>query len=411
MAKNQLANRQIKIIVIVGPTASGKSDLALRLAKLAPSFAKVSAGKQSKAYEKKGVSGAEIISADSRQVYRGMDIGTGKVARDKTDKPKKTRSYLSHDRIKNTISKKSNCGYYSDGIRHYLIDVASPKTQFTADDFKKLGQKAIKEILAKNKVPIIVGGTGFYIDVLLDRMSVAEVPPNKKLRNKLGNLEIEKLFEKLKKLDPERAKTIDSKNKRRLIRAIEVAMARKSTKKAPKNKSDLYYDRGINQTVTKYDTLWLGLNPGKEKLAKKIKKRLDERLSPSFATSFVKTSKVKKATKGKEGMVKEVVRLRKQGVSWKRLDDFGLEYRWISRWLRKNRKQRTQELFSNSQEFENLLRDIIKYSKRQMTWFKRNKEIHWLAPSNLSRVVSREVEGIKNQDEAFHLVKSFLNGV
>ena len=190
-----------KILVIVGPTASGKSDMALKIAR---KF------------------NGEIISADSRQVYRGMDIGTGKVS-------KKEQRF----------------------VPHHLIDVASPKKQFTADDFKKLGQKAIKEILAKNKMPLIVGGTGFYIDVLIGKISVAEVPPNPKLRKRFGKLSAEHLFEMLRKLDPERAKTIDPKNKLRLIRALEIVM----TTGKPMTKPVLNIE---------YETLWLGLNQSKD---------------------------------------------------------------------------------------------------------------------------------------------------
>lgn len=308
-----------KILVIVGQTASGKSDLALRLAKFA----------QGKPFKNKGVLGAEIISADSRQVYRGMDIGTGKVS-------KKEQKI----------------------IPHHLIDVASPKKQFTADDFKKSGQKAIEEIMAKNKIPIIVGGTGFYIDVLIGRISVAEVPPNKKLRLKIEKQSTEQLLKKLQKLDPERARTIDSKNKRRLIRALEIVLT--TGKQAAKPILNV-----------KYKVLWLGLKP--KDLEKRIELRLNKRL--------------------KQGMIREVEGLREQGVSWKRLDDLGLEYRWTSRWLKNNPQPAIDNSqFKKSEEYLNLLRDIIKYSKRQTTWFKRNKEIHW----------------VKNLKEAEKLTQSFL---
>ena len=322
-----------KIIVIVGPTASGKSDLALRFAKLA----------QGKLFKKRGINGAEIISADSRQVYRGMDIGTGKIPRDKH------KGHLCDTKVPFVFS----------GIKHHLIDVVSPKKQFTAGDFKKLGQKAIKEILAKNKIPIIVGGTGFYIDVLLDRMPIAEVPPNKKLRARFDKLTVEHLFKMLRKLDPERAKTIDPKNKRRLIRALEIAVTTGKPVPKPNDESG----------IMNYDISWIGLRP--KNLETRIKKRLDARL--------------------KQGMIKEVENLHGQEISWKRLDDLGLEYRWISRYL-KDRRQSTIDYrhFVKSEFYEILLREIVKYSKRQMTWFtrpnfvernlggsKRTKEIKW----------------------------------
>ena len=321
-----------KLIVIVGPTASGKSDLGIKLAKK---------------YN------GEIISADSRQVYKGMDIGTGKV----TKKEQKI-------------------------VKHYLLDVVSPKRRFTADDFKKLGEKAIDTILAKGKIPIITGGTGFYIDILLNRMQTAQVPPNIKLRAKLSrfalrfaqlanrgssisqrnssgiskksgrNLEAEALFRLLKKIDPERAKTIDHQNKRRLVRAIEIVVL--TGKPVPNSRFNILNSR--------FNILWLGLKP--KNLEKRIKKRLEERL--------------------KQGMIKEVKKLQDQGVSWQRLDDLGLEYRWISRWLIQNEKIKMQndnlklESFKKTGYYEKLLREIIKYSKRQMTWFKRNKNIAWI---------------------------------
>ncbi len=334
-----------KVIVIVGPTASGKSDLGIKVAR---KF------------------NGEIISADSRQVYRGMDIGTGKVSKDKIKKLRIT-NYALKTNTQSVIRNKPIRQYYSEGIRHHLIDIANPKTQFTADDFKKLGQKAINDILSREKIPIIVGGTGFYIDVLLSRMSVAGVPPNLKLRKRFDKLSAEHLFKMLKKLDPQRAKTIDPKNKRRLVRALEIILT---------TGEPVPFFAKASKSKPKYSIFWLGLRPNN--LEKRIKSRLDKRL--------------------RQGMVREVKNLHRQGVSWKRLDDFGLEYRWISRWLRKSRKQRTQKSFSNSQELENLLRDIIRYSKRQMTWFKRNKEINWLAPS--------KVEEVRKESEK--LLQSFL---
>ena len=281
-------DKQQKILVIVGPTASGKSDLAIKLAKK---------------YN------AEIISADSRQVYHGMNIGTGKV----TKKEQKI-------------------------IKHHLIDVVSPKKIFTADDFKKLGQKVLIDLASQSKLPIIVGGAGLYIDVLLGRVHIPEITPNPKLRRRLEKLPVEHLFKMLKKLDPQRAKTIESKNKRRLVRALEIV---ESIGKVPSlNTKHKILD-------TKYNILWIGLRP--DNLQKKIKIRLEKRL--------------------KQGMIKEVKKLHARGVSWKRLHDLGLEYRWIAKYLRKEINYKDMK--------EGLLKDIIKYSKRQMTWFKRNKEIKW----------------------------------
>ena len=162
-----------KIIIILGPTASGKSELAVKMAR------KI---------------GGEIISADSRQVYKGLNIGSGKITK------KEMR-----------------------GVPHYCLDIASPKKVFTAVDFKKCAEKAIKDIQSRDKTPIICGGTGFYIGVITGAIDIPEIKPNWKLRKKLEKMPTEKLFKMLKKLDHARARNIDAKNPRRLIRAIEIA--------------------------------------------------------------------------------------------------------------------------------------------------------------------------------------------
>jgi len=297
-----LRNQRQKIVVIVGPTASGKSDLGIFLAQ---KF------------------GGEIISADSRQVYQGMDIGTGKIT--------KKEQLL---------------------VKHHLLDVANPKRVFTVSDFKKLGQKAINDVRRRYKVPFVVGGTGFYIDTLVKDSSLPEVPPDKKLRAKLAKQSAERLFSDLLALDPRRAKTIDPKNKIRLIRALEIIKT--TGKPVPALKES-----------PKYKILYIGIKPSKSTLENRIKLRLEKRL--------------------RAGMIKEVKNLLKSGVSRKRLHDFGLEYHWVGDYL--NNKITRQEMEAG------LLRDIIKYSKRQMTWFKRNKKIHW----------------IKNQKEAEKLVKKFIS--
>ncbi len=336
MPKNNLPTSSQKIIVIVGPTASGKSDLSIKLAKK---------------YN------GEIISADSRQVYRGMDIGTGKVRRDRI------KGLVLSIKIKGS---KKDSNFYSEGIRHHLIDIVSPKKQFTAHDFKRLGEKAIKEILANGKIPIIVGGTGFYIDILLGRMVVAEVPPNKKLRAKLEKQSVEQLYFQLLTMDHRRAQKIDRHNKRRLVRALEIAIATKTI--IPKNKAVLQYfrDRGnIVISNNPYDILFIGIKLSRKKLERRIKIRLDQRL--------------------KQSIVGEVKNLIKNGVNHKRLQKFGLEYKWISLYL--------QNKISYLEMENELLRDIIRYSKRQMTWFKRNKEIRW----------------IKNRRESEKLTKRFFS--
>jgi len=313
-----------KIIIILGPTASGKSDLAVQIALRLGS-------KQAKKY---GLKGAEIISADSRQVYKGMDIGSGKVPKDKS---KMTLRGVAKSDSKNQKSKLKN-RYFYKGIEHYLLDVASPKRTFTVAQYQKLAKKAIEKILKKGKVPIICGGTGFYIDAIVDNFVFPEIKPSLSLRRKLEKLTTEKLFQKLKNLDPNRAKNIDKNNRRRLIRALEIVMV--SKKPVPPI-----------QKQRNYEVLKIGLKKEPKELKKLIEKRLLQRL--------------------KQGMIEEVRKLHKKGVGWQQLFNFGLEYRWISLYLRKK--------ITKEEMIEKLKKEIRRYAKRQMTWFKRDKEIHWVS--------------------------------
>lgn len=287
-----------KIYVIVGPTASGKTAYSIKLAL---------------AGQAKNI-GYEIISADSRQVYRGMDIGTGKV----------TKKEMT-------------------GIPHHLLDVADPKKVFTVSDYQKLAKQKIEEIIARGNTPIIVGGTGFYIQAIVDDLVLPTVPPNKKLRASLEAKPSSELFAMLKKLDPRRAREIDAKNPARLIRAIEIA---KALGKVPELRSriSLHEKRLLNSFEI------IGIKINQEKLNKKIHQRLVERL--------------------KHGMIAEVKKLHAEGLSWKRMEELGLEYRYLARFL--------QGKITKPEMLEQLEKEIIKYSKRQMTWFKRDKKIRWI---------------------------------
>jgi tRNA dimethylallyltransferase len=289
-----------KILVVLGPTATGKSDLAVELA-----------------LKYNG----EIISADSRQVYKGMDLGTGKI----------TRAEMK-------------------GVPHYLLDVASPKSVYNVSKYKIQAQKIIADILKREKLPIICGGTGFYIDAVVNNIVLPEVLPNQKLRNILEKKSTEQLFVILKKLDPARAKTIDANNKVRLVRAIEIA---KSLGKVPKIKSSQIYS-----------PVFIGLDLPNSELKRRIRTRLVRRLD--------------------DGMVAEVRRLHKQGVSYRRLEKFGLEYRNCALLLQKK--------ITRDQLIQNLEREIFQYAKRQRTWFKRNKEIVWYqVKPNITQKIIRDV--------------------
>jgi len=295
-----------KVIVIVGQTAVGKSDLAVNLAK---KF------------------NAEIISADSRQVYKGLNIGTGK------------------------ITKKEMCG-----IPHHLLDVANPKRKFTVAQYKKLADKKIKEIIKRKKLPIIIGGTGFYIQSIVNNVTYPEVPPNKALRKKLEKWHAHKLFEIIKKQDPRRANSIDPKNKIRLIRAIEII---KKIEKVP--------DLVVGQPSEEF--LEIGLKIDDVELRERINKRLLARI--------------------KSGMIAEAKKLHENGLSWKRMEELGLEYKYLSKYL-KNEINKTKMI-------EELGNNIWHYAKRQKTWFKRNKNIKWF-----------DLAKKREEEEIYRLVNDFL---
>ncbi|MBL7142083.1 MAG: tRNA (adenosine(37)-N6)-dimethylallyltransferase MiaA [Candidatus Pacebacteria bacterium] len=291
-----------KLIVILGPTASGKSDLAVKIAR------KIK---------------AEVISADSRQVYKGMDIGSGKI----TKKEMK-------------------------GIPHHLLNVASPKKRFTVSQYQILAKKAINKVLKKGKIPILCGGSGFYIQAVIDGIAIPEVKPDYTLRIKLEKFTTEELFKELKKLDKERAKNIDKNNRRRLIRALEIAI--KTKKPIP----------SLKKNPLAYPVLIIGIQKEKEELKKLIQKRLSKRL--------------------KQGMIEETKKLHKSGISWQRLEEFGLEYRFIAQYL--------QNKINYEEVVERIQKESEQFVKRQMTWFKRDKRINW----------------IKNYSEVEKLIKEFI---
>lgn len=299
-------------MVILGPTASGKSSLAVKLAKK---------------------HNGEIISADSRQIYRGMNIGSGKV---EPDRPGEIPTKFMNNKFTSGARP-----FISDGIAHYMLDIVSPKTDYNAAKFQKVAQKIIEDILRREKLPIICGGTGFWIKALVDNTNFPEVKPNWKLRNRLQKYSVEKLFSILEKLDKERAKNIDKNNPARLIRAIEIA---KTLGKVPKISEQLT----VNSEQYKY--LQIGIKISKVELHKRIKVRLDQRF--------------------RQGMIQEVKNLHfKNKVSWKRLESFGLEYKYIAQYL--------QNKLSKKEMEDKLFQEIKNFSKRQMTWFQKDQRIKW----------------------------------
>jgi tRNA dimethylallyltransferase len=228
-------------------------------------------------------------------------------------------------------------------VKHYMLDIVSPKTNFSAAQFKKKAEKIIRDILKIGKLPIICGGTGFWIKALVDDVIYPEVKPDWKLREKLGKKSVEELFAKLKKIDPVRAENIDAKNPVRLIRAIEIC---KILGKVPQLRL-----RGPSSAEDGPRVfLQIGINLSKEKLYRNIEKRLKQRFD--------------------EGMIEEVERLhREQKISWKKMESFGLGYLWIAKYLQKQLPK--EELFEKAYQAEK------NYAKRQMTWFSKDKRIAW----------------------------------
>ena len=318
-----------KCIVILGPTSSGKSDLAVKLAK------KVN---------------GEIISVDSRQIYKDMNLGTGKIE-GKWEKIKNVRSLASEK------SENLEKVFIYKNIPHHLIDFQNPTThssenkKYTVVNFKKDCPKIIRQIANKNKVPILCGGTGFWISVIVDNITLPAVKPNPKLRSKLGKKTPKQLFTQLQKQDPQRAKNIDSKNKFRLIRALEIC---KELGTVPEPK---------NNPPKNLNFLQIGLDYPVEKLAIKIKKRL--------------------ASRWTDGMIKEVKNLKKKHkMSWKNIQAFGLAYYWIPLYLQ-SKLQNSQGNFITEKKLarNELLQRVYfaekNYAKRQRTWFQHNKQIIW----------------------------------
>ena len=284
-----------KLIIVVGPTASGKSGLAVTIAKKY---------------------GGEIISADSRQVYRKLDIGTAKI----------------------TTEEMQN-------IPHHFIDICDIDTPYSAFDFKKEAAVTIQNIEKRGNLPIIAGGTFFYVDTLLGKISAPEVPPNQKLRNKLEAMTPESLYDALLKLDPRRAEDIDAKNKRRLIRALEIIEACGNVPE-------------IQVTESPYNVLMLGIKTDKETLRSNFRSRATQWLAGGF--------------------LEEIKSLIDTGIIRQRLTEMGFEYQLGMDLLD---GKITEAKFLQSFEEKNW-----QYAKRQLTWLKRDPTINWVSLSDKREV-------------------------
>jgi len=285
------------LVVVLGPTASGKSALGIELARRFH---------------------GEIVSADSRQVYRGLDIGTAKVT------PQEQAL-----------------------APHHLLDVADPCEVYTVARFQQEAIAAINGILARGALPLLVGGSPHYIQAVVDHLQIPHIKPQAELRAQLEARPLADLLLQLAELDPQSAASIDRNNPRRVIRALEVCLV---------SGQPFSQQRGAADPL--YRSLLLGINWPRELLYARIDARVDERLQ--------------------QGMVEETRYLLAQGVSYERLDSLGLEYRYISRLLR-------GEFASDAEMAQRLKYAIHDFTRRQLSWFRKDKRIVWLEGMDVER--------------------------
>ncbi len=278
---------QGKLIAVMGTNASGKSGLGIELA---------------------ARYNGEVVSADSRQVFRGLDLGSGKVT------PEETK-----------------------GVPHHLIDVCAPGEFFSMADFQRLAYAAIDDILARGRIPFLVGGTGLYVDAVIDGYELSEIEPDLKLREHLETFETPALYDMLKEKLPDT--DIDPKNRNRVMRALERLAA------------DDYHP---GRHTPRYEVLKLGVTWPREILKERIDERLERRL--------------------RQGMIEEVKGLMDAGVSTEFLKKLGLEYRYLTEYLLGE--------WTYDQMVDELSRAIKRFAKRQMTWFRREENLHWLDMAN-----------------------------
>ncbi len=284
-----------KVIVICGPTASGKTALSIELAK------KIN---------------GEIISSDSMQIYKDMDIGTAKPTKQEMQE-----------------------------IKHYLLNFVEPDQRYSVAQFKKDAEKAIEEILAKNKVPIIVGGTGLYVDSLIYGIEYQEIELDKKYREELEEKAqkegLETLYEQAQKIDPQAMEKISANDKKRILRILEIYHSTGKTKTQQEIES--------RKNEVKYDYKVFALNMEREKLYERINKRVDIMIE--------------------QGLIQEVENLCSKYTEFPTAMQ-GLGYKEVVEYL--------QGKISEQEMIEKIKMETRRYAKRQLTWFRKNKQTIWL---------------------------------
>lgn len=316
-----------KLLIICGPTATGKTTLGTRIADSL---------------------GGEIVSADSRQVYKDMDIGTGK------DLPKEARF--------KKVNKKIGGYYFCKGVRIWGYDLVSPKESFSVADYVPVAREVIKRVWKKGNTPILVGGTGLYIQAVIDGIKTVSVPKNEGLRSRLEGRRVDELFEQLAQLDPIKAASLnasDRKNPRRLIRAIEIAQWEVKGKKKKRKEG--------TRALTNVDILFIGLKGDKKKLCKRIEKRVKKRI--------------------RQGVKKEIDNLLDAGVTW---EDQTMDSLGYKQW-----KGFYEGIKTQKEAIKDWEKEECQYAKRQMTWFKKDERIIWFDvfgrkyPKNVEKTVKK----------------------
>ncbi|MFA6424203.1 MAG: tRNA (adenosine(37)-N6)-dimethylallyltransferase MiaA [Candidatus Magasanikbacteria bacterium] len=297
-----MKNHFPKVIFIVGPTASGKTVLSILLSK---KF------------------NGEVVNADSRQVYKEMNIATAKPAHDP--------------------GRQNSGEYIFQGVAHHLVDIVKPSKRFTLSDFKDQANLAIADILSRGKLPIVVGGTGLYIWSLVDNLDIPKVEPNTKLRKSFDLKPLEELIKLLKNIDPETAKTVDLKNRRRVMRALEVAIS-----------SGESFVSQTTKSIPLYNALQIGIKTDREKLYQNINNRIDSQIQ--------------------SGLVEET-KILSGKYPWDLSSMSSIGYKQIGSYLRGE--------ITLEEAVDVLKRDTRRYAKRQETWFKRDKRIVWIAPDDI----------------------------
>ncbi len=293
-----------KVIVICGPTASGKTALSIELAK------KIN---------------GEIVSADSMQIYKDMDIGTAKTTPEEMQ-----------------------------GIKHYLQDFVEPDKRYSVADYKVDAEKAIEEILSKGKTPIVVGGTGLYVDSLIYGIEYQEIKFDEKYRKKLEDIALEKgletLYKKAQEIDPEAMKKISCNDKKRIIRVLEIYKATGKTKTEQEIES--------RKKEVKYDYKVFAIDWEREKLYERINKRVDIMIE--------------------NGLIEEVENLLKKYKEFPTAMQ-GLGYKEVVEYL--------NGYLTKEEMIDKIKQETRRYAKRQITWFRKNKQTIWIGPQDLQKIL------------------------